>query len=203
MMPEVGAVCRFTFIPKFNTLNGVYRVRAETNFEDAIASGISLIDSLYTPAGLGQTDYNADYNSYLNTRLAVLESVLDSDVVYYTPESIFLTVPDPTVQEFYPLTLVVELGIQKNSQEILPLLDQIEDLIKATLGTENSLRVLTNPQNRVYLTQSEYDVLVASRQANINRLAPFSAQIQLLQQQNQYLAAKVASYEAKIIQQSL
>lgn len=203
MMPEVGAVCRFTFIPKFNVLNGVYRVRAETNFQDAIASGINLVESLYTPAGLTQTDYNADYNSYLSNRLAVLESVLNTEVVYYAPESIFLNIPDPTVQEFYPLTLVVELGIQKNTQEILPLLDQIKDLIKTTLGSENSLRVLTNPQNRVYLTQSEYDSLIAKRQANINRLAPFAAQIRLLKQQNQYLAAKIQNYEAKIIQQSL
>lgn len=202
MMPEVGAVCRFTFIPKFNTLNGVYRVRAETNFQDAVASGINLIDNLYQPAGLESSDYNNDYNSYINDRLAVLESVLDTDVVYYTPESIFLNIPDPTVREFYPLTLVVDLGIQKNTQEIFPLLDQIEDLIKTHLGTENSLRVLTNPQNRVYLTESEYEVLLNERQANINRLAPFSTQIRILQQQNQYLAAKVQSYEAKIIQQS-
>ena len=92
MIPAVGATCLYTLIPKFATLNGVYRNRAETTFLDAVASGVDFVANLYTPAGLSQTDFNIDYASYRQDAVIVLESVLDSSIVYYVPESIFHTV---------------------------------------------------------------------------------------------------------------
>lgn len=202
MIPEVGATCSFTFIAKFAPLNGVFRIRAETTFADAVSSGVDFISNLYTPAGLQLSDFNADYNSYAQDRVAVLESVVDSTIVYYTPESIFLTVPDSTIKEFLPLILVVNLGIQENTQVIFPLLDQIKDLIQATLGTEDPLQVVTNPENKVYLTSAEYDTLVEARQANIQTLVPLSVQLRQEQIKRVILATKCSGYEALIAQQA-
>lgn len=202
MIPEVGATCSFAFIAKFAPLNGVFRIRAETTFADAVASGVDFISNLYTPAGLQLSDFNDDYSSYAQDRVAVLESVIDSSIVYYAPESIFLTVPDSTIKEFLPLILVVNLGIHENTQAIYPLLDQIKDLIQATLGTEDPLRVVTNPQNKVYLTSSEYDALVAAREANIQTLIPLSVQLRQLQTSNVILATKCSGYEALIAEQA-
>ena len=200
MIPEVGATCAFTFTTPFSTLNGIYRIRAETTFTDAIASGVDFIASLYTPAGLAQANFNSDYPSYLQDRVAVLQSVSDTTIVRYTPESIFLTIPDPTVKEYLPLILVVNLGVQANTQIVLPLMDQITDLIQANLGTSDSLRLLTNPQNKVYLTDNEYTILEQARAANITKLMPLSVQLKQLQDQNLALAAKIAAYEALLAQ---
>ena len=198
MIPEVGTTCLFEFTSRFTTLNGVYRIRAETTFNDSIASGVDFVKNLYTPAGLTQADFNADYQDYRSDRVTILESVIDSTVVYYTPESLFLKVPDPTIREYFPLVLVVDLGVQKNTQAVLPLMDQVKDIIQASLGTTDPLRIVTNPANKVYLTDAQYEVLADARQENITELVPLSVQLKQEQDKNIYLAAKVAAYEALI-----
>lgn len=198
MIPSVGATCLFAFTSNFSSLDGVYRIRAETTFQDALSTGVDFVKNLYTPAGLSSVDFNIDYPSYLNDRVTILESVNDNSMVYYTPESIFQLVPDPTIKEYLPLVMVVNLGVQKNTQAILPLIDNVSDLIKSTLGTDNPLRIITNPENKIYLTDTQYQTLVDSRQVNIETLVPLSVQLREAQNNITYLAAKVAEYEALI-----
>jgi len=64
MIPNAGVTCLFEFISKFETLDGVYIVRATTTFADAVASGVDFFENLYSPAGLTRVDYAADYASY-------------------------------------------------------------------------------------------------------------------------------------------
>lgn len=198
MIPEVGATCAFTFTSRFATLNGIYRIRAETTFEDALASGVDFVANLYIPAGLASSDFNVDYSSYTKDRIAVLESVADSTVVYYVPESVFLTVPDSTVKEYLSLNVVAQLGVFANVQVIYPLLDQMKDLIQSSLGVTNPLRIIANPQNKVYLTDAEYATLEATREALTQAIMPLSVQLKAEVDKNTYLAAKVAAYEAVI-----
>lgn len=198
MIPAVGTTCLFEFTSRFEDLNGVYRTRAETTFLDAISSGVDFVTNLYAPVGLAQVDFNVDYNSYKQDVVVVLESTTDSSVVYYVPESIFLKIPDPTVREYFPLVLVVDLGVQKNPQTILPLMDNVRDLIQASLGTTDPLRIVTNPNNKVYLTDAQYAVLEAARAANIEELVPLSVQLIQEQRHSTLLAAKCAAYEALI-----
>lgn len=200
MIPDVGTTCLFTFISNFSTLDGIYRIRAETTFLDAIASNIDFVENLYIPAGLSSTEFNADYSSYTSDRVAVLESVVNTDVLYYVPQSIILNVPDPTVNEYYSLILVTKLGVFKNTQTIFPLLDSINDIIQAQLGISEPVRVVTNPENKVYLTQAQYDTIVEARAASAATISPLSVQLVQAQQQNTYLSSLVAQYEALIVQ---
>ena len=200
MIPAVGATCLYTLIPKFATLNGVYRNRAETTFLDAVASGVDFVANLYTPAGLSQTDFNIDYASYRQDAVIVLESVLDSSIVYYVPESIFHTVPDPTINEYYNLVGVIQLGVFKNTSDILPALDSIKDTVQAQLGVTDPLRVVTNTSNKMYLTDGQYESITTARSTNIRVLSPLSVQLAQANKQIQNQAAKIAAYEALIAQ---
>jgi hypothetical protein len=202
MIPEAGTTCRFTFTARFVSLSGVYRVRACTTFQDALVSGIDFVESLYTPAGLAQADFDTDYNSYFNDRVVVLESVQDDTVVYYVPESVFQTVPDPTIKEYFPLILVANLGVHENTQAIYPLLDQMKDLVASALGTDDPFRIMTNPQNKVYLTDTEYAALKAERATLAKELIPLSVQLKAANDKIAYLAAQVASYEQLITTQA-
>lgn len=198
MMPFVGSTCLFTFTTQFATLNGVYTTRGATTFAAAIASQVDFVANLYTPAGLSATNYQADYASYQNDNVAILESVADNTVVYYVPESALALVPDPTIKEYVPLTLVVDLGVQQNTQAILPLLNTIKDAVQASLGSTNPCYVLGNKVNKVYLTDTQYQALVTARAENVQTLIPLSLQLQNEVAKNTYLAAKVAAYEALI-----
>lgn len=198
MIPAVGSTCQFVFIAKFETLNGVYRVRAETTFADSASSGVDFLNNLYYPAGLTQVDFVADYASYKLDRVVILESVVDNTVVYYVPESAFLKVPDPTIREYFPLVLAVDLGVQKNTQSVLPLIDFVKDKITAVLGTTNPVKLVTDPGNKVYLTDDEYAILETARATNRDLLVPLSVQLQREVDKNIILAAKCAAYEALI-----
>ena len=202
MIPEAGTTCRFAFTARFASLDGVYRIRAITTFQDALVANTDFVSNLYEPAGLSQSDFDVDYNSYFNDRIAVLESVLDDSVVYYTPESIFQTIPDPTINEYFPLILVVDLGVQKNTQAIYPLLDQIKDLIAASLGTENAFSIVTNPQNKAYLTDAEYSALEVERAKRARELIPLSVQLKSANDKIAYQAAQILAYEALIKEQA-
>jgi hypothetical protein len=202
MIPQSGTTCKFVFAPRFSVLNGVYRVRSTTTFVDAMSSGIDFVANLYTPAGMTANDFNQDYPSYQYDQVVSLESVLDATVILYVPETVFPTVPDPTVKEYFSLLGVVNLGVQSNPQLILPLMDQITDAIQSTLGTTETLRIATNPQNKVYLTDTEYAALDVARQSHIKELMPFSVQLKNAQDIITYQAAKIAAYEALIVQLS-
>lgn len=195
MIPTVGSTCSFEFLDKFSTLNGIYKIVAETTFLASISSGVDYVKNLYTPAGLNQTDFNTDFATYKNDAVAVLESVADSNVVYYAPESIFLKVPDPTIREYFPLVLVVDLGVQKNPQTVLPIIDQIKDLIQAGLGTTDPVRIVTDPNKKIYMTDAQYAVLEAAREANTSELIPLSIQLAKEVDKVTYLNAKIAAYE--------
>lgn len=200
MIPSAGSTCRFVFKERFESLDGIYKVRAVMTFNDSIASGVDYIAGLYTPAGLSQDDFNTDYPTYRGDTVVVLESILDTSIIYYVPQTVFRLVPDPTIREYPPLVLVANLGLHKGTQKILPLIDGIKDLIQSTLGTTDPVRLVTNPNNKSYLTDAEYEELEEARAANIQELIPPSVQIKQLQDQNLILATKIAAYEALLIQ---
>jgi hypothetical protein len=94
--------------------------------------------------------------------------------------------------------MAVDLGVQKNTQMILPLIDLIKDLVTASLGSENPVRIMTDPNKKLYLTDGQYAVLEAARNANKEVLVPLSVQLKQEQDKNTVLAAKVAAYEELI-----
>lgn len=200
IIPTVGSTCLYTFLAKFSSLDGVYKTKAETTFMDAIASGVDFVTNLYTPAGLAQSDFDSDYAGYTSDRVLVLESVSNNDLILHVPESALLNVPDSTIREYFPLLMVVNLGAHKNSQDILPLINNVKDLIQSNLGIEDPVSVMTNTQNKIYLTEDQYQTLETAREANINRLAPLSVQLRQALADNTILATKIAYYEGLIAQ---
>lgn len=197
---DIGTTYAFSFLPAFDALDGVYRVRAETTFEDSISSGVDFVRNLYIPAGLTDTDFKNDYINYKVDKVSVLESVVDSSIIYYTPESIFRTIPDPTIQEYYNLNLIVKLGAFKNVQDVLPLIQTLQDTIGSEIGVTDKIIVTTNSNKKIYLTQLQYQTLVDERNANINRAESLAVRLRNEQNLRLLLASKVAEYEALIAQ---
>jgi hypothetical protein len=200
IVPSVGTTCAFVFTSRFTILDGVYKVRAEVTFTNAISSGVDFVENLYTPVGLSSGDFSTDYASYTKDRVLVLEAVADSTKVFYIPESLFAKVPDPTIKEYYSLIMVVNLGVHKNTQVVIPLIDSIKDTVQASLGVTDPVYVATNPDNKVYLTDTQYQALVVAREANVQQLVPLSVQLKQEQDRNTILATKVAYYENLIAQ---
>lgn len=199
MIPPVGSTCRYEFKTKFSTLNGVYKTASATTFLAALASGTDFVENLYTPVGLTQADFDADYDNYTKDTVLVLQSVSDSSVVFYIPESILGKIPDPTIRPYLPLVMVVNLGVFKDTQQILPLINEVKDLIEVGIGSTETPYIVSNSTNTVYLTDSEYAAVEAARAANKAELIPLSVQLRMEQEKVTRLAAQVAQYEQLIL----
>jgi len=200
MIPEVNTTCLFTFAADFGALNGAYKVQATTTFQNALAVNSSSIQDVFELVGLTQDNYLSRYNEFLTDTVLILESVGSTSLTIYIPTTLLGgNVPDPTIREYLPLELVVDLGIQKSPQMVLPLITQIKDLIATHVGTEEAARLVTSRRNAVYLTDSAYETIVAARQSLIEEQTPLIAQLQTAQNTITYLSALVKSYEDKIL----
>jgi len=175
---------------------------ATMTFGTAVASGVNFVDSIYTRAGLSSSDFDVDYPSIKNDQVYLLKSVSNSDVLLHMPGSFFRLVPDPTVREYYDLMLVLPMGAFSNTQVVLPVVQQATDLIQSQLGISTPPSVLSDSTRKVYLTESEYEVIQAARDANKVALAPLSVQIEELRRINQQQAVLIQEYERKLIASS-
>ncbi len=200
MILNIGTTYSFTFVTDFQSLDGIYRVRAETTFSDCISSGVDFVSNLYVPAGRTSDDFKNEFVNYKNDKVAVLELVANSSVIYYVPESIFLNIPDPTVREYYNLNLLVKLGAFERVESILPFVESVQDLLSSELGVTDTIKVITNSKRKIYLTQAEYQNLVNERDQNINRATSLRVQLVNKEKEIAYLRSLVSSYEALIKQ---
>lgn len=199
MLPHVGTRCKFALTTKFASLDGVYEVVSLGSFDDLIASGVDFVAKLYTPAGLAQADYIADYATYVGGVVCQVSPVSDSSTTYYFPEAILQLVPDPTVQKYQKVYIAALLGEFQDTSKYLWLKGEIDALISSVTGTTNQTRFMANPDNDVWLTQEEYDVIDAARKANIQAVNPIYLQLQNALALNTALQARVAALESAII----
>ena len=200
-LPKIGSTCLFSLTPKFETLNGVYSVTALATFNN-LAVKVNFVDDLYTPAGLTQQDYIQDFSSYQNTTVAVVSPVSDATTTYYFPEPIIAKVPDPTVQKYSRIYLDILIGPFKDTAVLQSLATQIGQMVTNTTGVTNPVRVLANPKNDVWLTESQYQALETQRQANIKQADSLYTQLQNALALNTTYQSKIAALEEIILQMS-
>lgn len=72
---KIGGVYEFSFIDKFVSLNGVYRVLEKLHYDVIVNYGISLVDNLYTRVGLDDARYKADLPGFINEPFLKLQPV--------------------------------------------------------------------------------------------------------------------------------
>ena len=200
MIMQAGTTYAVSLIAKFNgTLDGVYNVVMITTFEDAIASGISFVDKLYTPAGLTESDYNADYNTYAGTTVYVCKSVTDATVVLYVPESAVSGYPDPTVVAYNRVLLIVDAGYMKDPSVVTPLVSMFADQTVGYLGITNAVSISVDSSRRKYMTRAEYTAYRAGLDRNKTSVTSLTQTITTLTAENQDLRDRLAAYEGAVI----
>jgi hypothetical protein len=177
-LPEVGITCLFTFTTEFESLNGIYTVLTKQTFNNAIVTGVSFVDSLYTPAGLTQTNYNNDFSNYSPSMTVLqLQSVIDTTIVIFVPSVIISLTPDPTVQQYPTLAIAITLGTyDPASANISWIVDQLNQVAQSVTGTTNSVKLFQ--KNSTWLTAAQYASLDATRQAEIQSVETYYSALQ-------------------------
>ena len=200
MVPHIGTVCKYVLTTRFASLNGVYSTLSLQTYETFLQAGLSLTKTLYTPAGLSDADRVADDASYRGTLIIEVASVTDPDTIYYFPEGVLAMTPDPTVSRYQQIYLAIYIGAFKNTAQYSFIKSQVEDMVQSVTGNTDTAKWLANPNEDLYLTESEYETLDAARQANIKAVTPYITTIQnqltiinTLQAQNAALREKLIS----------
>lgn len=199
MLPLVGSTCLFSLATKFASLDGVYTVSALSTFNDMIVNNQDFVANLYTPAGLAKADYIADFSSYEGGMVAIVQSVVDTSVTYYFPESILAMVPDPTVKKYQQIYMAIVLGAFKDTSTYSWAKTQVDAIMTAITGTTNQVKFMANPDNDVWLTDSEYAALDATRTANIKATESLYTQLQAALEAQSALQARIKTLEEAIV----
>lgn len=197
--PQLGSVCKFTFVTEFASLNGVYRVIGLTSYEASIAAGVDYVAGLYTPAGLTSEQYTTDASTYAGQEIVVVQPPNTSSITYYLPLSIIALIPDPTVSRYDDVYLSLHVGMFKDPNTYTWVKSQVEDILSSVTGQKIQGQWLANSTKAQYLTEAEYDALDAERQANIKAIKPLTVVIQEQLTQITQLQALVSALEATII----
>lgn len=197
MVPEIGSTCNFTFTARFVSLNGIYTLTHTTQFETAVADKVDFVESLYEPAGLAATDYDADWTGYKGKTILRLVKVDDPEVVLYVPLPLIDLVPDPMIVKVHDLYLAIDLGLFKDEQSIAWMVERLDDLAATVTGTTNTTNIFRT--DTVWMTQAAYDAMEADRQIRISAIDSNAKTIIDQKAEIDRLKTLVANYETTLI----
>lgn len=194
----VGFVYRFSFVTKFSSLDGVYEVVKIYAFDELLKDNKNLFDLLYAPLHLTSEEYNRDVEQYRYDRILKLVSVENQDVVVYAPESIMNEFPVYTVSRRSKLVLAINLGIydDADSQTLESLKSQILQYMSTSYGVAETPGVFSIKS--VYLTDLEYEQVVAARKQIATKVLNWFSENKKLQEIIADLQGKITMYESYI-----
>lgn len=165
-LPHVSNICKFTFVEKFSALNGVYRVVKKMTYEQARTENIDFYKFLYNPVGLTKEDYSKDLDNYVNDTVLQLIDLKQQNTIYlYT--SLLKSVPDPTVKTYDQVILGINLGYFKNATDYEWIKSEFVEYIKQRLGSDGDAKFFAKQENKVWLTDQEYQQIEDKRKTNI------------------------------------
>lgn len=181
MILQPGTTYALTFTTAFASLNGIYTATVISTFDDLVASGVDFMAGLYTPAGLTQDDFVADYPSLKGSQVYLCQVTTNPDVVYYIPETIISGTPDPTVKKYLRIILMADLGIHESVDPVVPLKTLVQDQVTALIGTTDSVKLGANDLKPVYMTDAQYRTYCDTLKQATSDLTPFTRKIAQLE----------------------
>ncbi len=132
----VGKIYRFRFVSEFAKLGwipgditqaidaGIYKVDKIMSYYDSVIGRIDLFVNLYEPCGVSKAVFDDDKKRFADTTIYRLVSPNDPSKVYFVPNIFIEGQPDASVLKYNKLLLMVDLGIQPNSDTVKALISE-------------------------------------------------------------------------------
>ena len=194
----VGKVYRFRFVSEFEQLGwipgnttqpinaGVYRVDKVMSYYDMVAGRIDLFVNLYEKCGVSKEVFDDDKKRLADTVIYRLVDPTDESRIFFMPQIFIEGHPDASVLKYNKVLLLIDLGIQPNSEtvdklsEVNPSHDAVkaitdisglEDLLKQIIEklyglkpTEESPLLRLSTYGHVWLTDESFKQLLLHRE---------------------------------------
>lgn len=198
MLPDINTVSAYQFTTEFESLNGIYTLVELITYNQALATGVNFMTSLYTPAGLTQANYTTDAPSYVNDTVLVLTSINNPTApTLYVPQSVLALMPDSMVGCYNNVAIGVSLGLFNDQNAINVAISEINSVLEGLLGISNPAVIFSLGSQ--YMKVGDFDNLVAARVAAATGYNTLYEQLQAQIKLTQEAQALVADYQATLI----
>jgi PKD repeat protein len=194
--PPLNANGVYTLIAPWETVaNTTYTCIAARSFQDLLQHGVDILNTYYTPMGLGQTQYQADLAAGAN----LITLVSPNQPTIYVPDTYIVGFPDLSNVAYQNVILSCQLGPLPDTLDLSFIQQEVAALVSDTIGVEPTVNVHVSPSTQV-VTPAQAASLETARQAAITNRTTDRAEVLALQAQVQALNALVATYENLAIQ---
>ena len=183
----------FKFKSSLSTLDGIYKVLGILSYTEVVSLGLDLFKITYEPNSITVEVFDNELDQIRAGKIAKLIAIDNPENIQYIPEYMFDKVPDGTVQRYLKLGLAINLGIFDDAEQLSVIRSEVEQVIAAMLGVNNSTIIYTT--DKVWMTSNEYTDIQTAREAAITRISNHYVDKLALQKENDSLRTKLAYYE--------
>ena len=192
-------VYHFAFKDEYASTNGVYKVAEVMDLMSVRDHHeAALINFLKTdPAA----DASAMLASYENTRTTFFRLVdpQDPEIEIVIPDNLFVAFPEESPTAYSKLKVVVDAGVTDSKEKLTFVITKIKELLHAEAGIDPADTLLVE-YDEVWLTQRQYDKIVAQREATKQSGSKsYYAMVQQLNQDNTRLQERVKYLEQALV----
>lgn len=147
----IGKIYRFRFASEFSKLGwipgdktqpidaGIYKVDSIMSYYDAVIGRIDLFVNLYEPCGVSKSVFDDDKKRLANTTIYRLVDPNDISKIYFMPAIFIEGQPDASVLRYNKLLLMIDLGIQPNSETVKTLMNDVNKTSHPAVDSLNTL----------------------------------------------------------------
>ena len=198
MQLKPGWTYKFSFLPGFDTLDGVYTVMKIYTYDEMLADGVTLYDGLYSHVGKTEQNVNDDVTSmnFRDEDVYKLTHPEDSEIVYYVPYGVLAIAPDPNVAAYPKLVLAFNVGVATSEEELSGISANINEVISKMFGIPDAAKVFSIGNE--WLTEDEYATIVANRDTSAKAVVSYFADNVQLRNDLEKRNARIAALEAYI-----
>jgi len=186
-------VYKFTFKSALSVLNGIYRVTGVFSYAELFTLNIDLYKTTYGPNGIAEPVFEADLDIIRLGEIAKLVHIDDPNNIQYIPFHMFAEVPDGSIQRYFQIGIVVDLGIYDNAEQLSTLKSEIEQTVEAMTGIDNNALIYTI--KNTWMSIPEYQVIDTTRTNAISRVSNHYVDKKSLQKEVDSLRTKLIHYE--------
>ena len=175
LVPEVGTTGLFTLAAPFNTLlavNTAYTCIAVKQIADIVSNGDDPYEKYYAPYSLDKTTYQND----LAAGMVIVSLQASSGSVQSVPSTYISALPNIGGVPYSVMMLGVELSAIPESLDLTYLVNQIEQLVKDTIGVTSTVHQV-KVSATTNLSATDAATIEAARQANITNSTTTLAQL--------------------------
>lgn len=190
ILPQVGKLYKFSFLPDFAALDGVYLVEEHLTYTSATENGD--IARVYEKVGK-EEDFDGDSIQYRSSVvLKLVPQGVDPEPLF-VPAPLIKETPDPTVQEYPKLALVVNVGACGDEEKLSYIVNMLNEVVVSGLGLDEEVYI--HKYGSVSLTDAEYAQIEAERADRMESVETYFSENRELQKRVTRLSTHVTVLE--------